>query len=172
MPFYSTLRDYHFQDENDDIRGTCVFDRSGQQELGSVHDVVIDVDDCEIAYVVVRSGKREVLLPADRVHLWGESLVADVRKDEFDSLLDFDDQVLDNSEQWDAYRDLYAEAFMKIGQRPSLAPVEVPGKASPPTLDQDPWQQLARAIRLDRSEILRREGEIRNRLGPILARDK
>ncbi len=68
MAFYATLRDYRFDFDNDDIRGTRVFDRSERVDLGAIHDVIIDRDAWHIDYVVVDGADRLLLLPANRLH--------------------------------------------------------------------------------------------------------
>jgi sporulation protein YlmC with PRC-barrel domain len=66
---YSTLRDYRFNKDIDDIRGSAVYG-FGEEKLGKIDDVVFDPDTGQIQYLVVDTGgwlkSRRFLLPPSR----------------------------------------------------------------------------------------------------------
>ncbi len=161
MAFYATLRDYRFDFDNDDIRGARVFDRSERVDLGAIHDLIIDRDAWHIDYVVVDAADRLVLLPANRLHPSGDGFAAELDRDEFESLPDFDMRALDDPDLWDAMQAAYDDALAKL-RHPCLPDLlEVPrGVGREPTL----WDRFSAALQRNRSEILRREGEIERAL--------
>ncbi|MBV9610393.1 MAG: PRC-barrel domain-containing protein, partial [Acidobacteria bacterium] len=52
MAHYSTLREYRFSPEVDDVRGSTVYGRDGEK-LGKIDDVVLAHGTGEIRYVVI-----------------------------------------------------------------------------------------------------------------------
>src|SRR5690348_12004924 len=102
MALYATLREYHFESDKDDLRGVSVYDGSQSVCLGTIHDMVIELESGNIAFVLVTTGEREVMLPAERLHLWGENVVVDLSRADFESLPSFDDSMFDEADAWNA----------------------------------------------------------------------
>jgi sporulation protein YlmC with PRC-barrel domain len=67
---YSTLREYRFNRDIDDIRGSTVYGPT-DEKLGKVDDVVFDSDNGQIRYLVVDTGgwlqSRRFLVPPDEL---------------------------------------------------------------------------------------------------------
>ena len=75
--------------DNDDLRRVSVYDGSQTVCLGTIHDMVIELENGNIAFVVVTTGEREVMLPAERFHLWDENVVVDLSRADFESMPSF-----------------------------------------------------------------------------------
>jgi hypothetical protein len=164
MALYTTLAGYHLDVANDDIRGARVFNMSETVELGTIHDVIIDQDSGRIDYLVVSGANGMVLLPADRVRVFGDSFAADLDPDQFATLPSIDLAALDNPDAWDTYLDQYREAWQKAGiqtREPDLVAPR-PSDDSEPTL----WDRFCEAVRRNRGEGNRIEGEIERAEGP------
>jgi uncharacterized protein YrrD len=67
---YTTLRDYRFGRDIDDVRGSAVYG-PGDEKLGKVDDVIFDSDSGQIKYLVVDTGgwlsSRRFLLPPEEL---------------------------------------------------------------------------------------------------------
>jgi sporulation protein YlmC with PRC-barrel domain len=65
---YTTLRDYRFGRDIDDIRGSSVYG-ADDEKIGKIDDVVFDSNSGQIRYLVVDTGgwltSRRFLLPPD-----------------------------------------------------------------------------------------------------------
>src|SRR5437667_6344275 len=65
---YTTLRDYRFDKDIDDIRGSSVYGPA-DEKIGKIDDVVFDSNTGEISYVVIDTGgwlhSRRFLLPPE-----------------------------------------------------------------------------------------------------------
>lgn len=93
MPHYAALRDYRFEDEADDLRGTILRDPSGEK-IGIVKDAVIEHETGEVHYLVVDIGSREALVPVERVipsPADEDDLYVDLTSREMEKLQSFDD---------------------------------------------------------------------------------
>jgi hypothetical protein len=155
MPRHNLLQNYHFSPTDDDIRGAPVFGRDENNQLGTVSDVIVDLDSGHIDYVVVSAGKRLVILPAQRAWLAGDGFAADLDHDQFVSLPDFDEQILSNQDAWDEYQDVIREAWMKIGEPEREPRLERP-TAAEPTL----WDRFRQRVTGEWLEQAREEREI------------
>ncbi len=119
MAHYGTLRDYHFSEDIDDIRGANVYGVE-HEKLGEVADAVLDHDTGEVGYLVVDTGQgRKHMLPADRVY----RSVADendfdvnLRRSELESLPAFDHKSMGSQEEWRDYEKRYHESYRKWEQ--------------------------------------------------------
>src|SRR3954463_9307727 len=77
MPSYRTLRDFHFPNAAEDIRGAELFgqnvgeDVPDKDRLGVIADVVFDSDTSKVIYAVVDTGgwlkSNRFLVPADHI---------------------------------------------------------------------------------------------------------
>ena len=67
---FTTLRDYRFNKDIDDIRGSAVYGPDGEK-LGKVDDVVFDGDSGRVQYLVIDTGgwlkSRRFLVPPNQV---------------------------------------------------------------------------------------------------------
>jgi uncharacterized protein YrrD len=65
---YTTLRDYRFNKDIDDVRGSSVYG-PGDEKLGKIDDVIFDSDSGQIRYLVVDTGgwlsSRRFLVPPE-----------------------------------------------------------------------------------------------------------
>ncbi len=103
MAHYEMLRDYHFSEDVDDIRGAPIYDANGG-ELAKVQDVIFDHESGDIRYLVAEAGhKRRVLIPSD--HLFRS--VVDERAFDTDltpeaaaKLPPFDEKMLESERAW------------------------------------------------------------------------
>ncbi len=164
MALYTTLASYQFDLANEDIRGARVYDMGESAQLGSVHDVIIDRDSGRIDYLVIRGRNGMILLPADRVRVFGDSFAADLDPDQFATLPPIDLGALENPDAWDAYLSSYREAWQKAGiqtREPDLVAPR-PGDDTEPTL----WDRFCEALRRNRGEEGRIEREIERAAGP------
>jgi sporulation protein YlmC with PRC-barrel domain len=156
MPRHNLLQNYHFSPADDDIRGAPVFDRSENNQLGTVSDVIVDLDSGQIDYIVVSADNRLVLLPSRRVWLAGDGFAADLDRDQFVSLPDFDEQILSDQNAWDDYQDLVREAWVKIGEPTREPRLEQPPPNTEPTL----WDRFRERVSTQCLERAREEREI------------
>jgi hypothetical protein len=154
MSRHNSLQSYHFSPTEDDIWGAPVFDRTEDHQLGTVSDAILNLDSGRIDYIVVTAGKRAVLLPAARVWLAGDGFAADLDRDQFASLPDFDEQILSNQDAWDDHQDLVREAWMKIGEPTREPRLERPSDTEPTLWDRfqqrlsTEWLERAREERV------------------------
>jgi len=154
MPHHNLLQNYHFA-PTDDILEAPVFDRDENDQLGTVSDVIVDLDSGHIDYIVVSARKRLVVLPAARVWLAGDSFAADLDRDQFVSLPDFDEKILSDQDAWDEYQDLIREAWMKIGE-----PEREPRLERPTTAEPTLWDRFRQRVTGEWLEQAREEREI------------
>jgi hypothetical protein len=141
MPHHNSLQSYHFSPTEDDIWGAPVFDRTEDNQLGTVSDVILDLDSGQIDYIMASAGKRQVLLPAARVWLAGDGFTADLDHDQFVSLPDFEEQILSDQDAWDDYQDRVREAWMKIGE-----PTREPRLERPPSAEPTLWDRFRQRV--------------------------
>lgn len=156
MALYATLREYHFESDKDDLRGVSVYDGSQTVCLGTIHDMVIELENGNIAFIMVTTGEREVMLPAERFHLWDENVVVDLSRADFESLPSFDDSMFDEADAWNACQDQFNEAWAKIGKPQPSKPLEIGQAGTEPTL----WERFHQTVRPEVLEALRRKAVI------------
>src|SRR5437899_8349352 len=103
MAHYTTLSEYRFEADVDDIRGAKLFGE-GSQELGHIRDVVFDHATGDIRYFVVEYGRdRRVLVPLDHVFrsvVDENSFSSELTSSDLDQLPAFDEKLLKNDRQW------------------------------------------------------------------------
>ena len=81
MAIYANIRDYSFESDVDDIRGSEIYG-ADDQPLGTISDVIFDTDSGDLQYVVVDAGvwleTKRFLVPAremrDREHRSGAAI--------------------------------------------------------------------------------------------------
>jgi sporulation protein YlmC with PRC-barrel domain len=119
MAHYGTLRDYHFSEDIDDVRGATLYGVE-HEKLGKVDDAVLDHDNGEIRYLIVDTGHGcKHMVPADRVY----RSVADendfdvnLRRSEVETLPVFDEKAIGSEAEWRDYERRYHESYHKWEQ--------------------------------------------------------
>ncbi len=121
MPHFRTLRDYQFENRQDDIRDADLYDVEGDK-LGSIDDVIFDHGTGEIRYVVVDTGgllsHDRFIVPADRIHTDDEhpnSFQIDLIKKHVERFPRYDERMVESEEQWRDYEKKYADAWTETG---------------------------------------------------------
>lgn len=116
MAHYATLRDYHFSEDADDVRGANVYG-IGSEKLGIIDDVVFDHENGEIRYLVVEARGRKHLLPADRIY---RSVIDENEFDTFltraelESLPEFDEAALRSEHEWSEHQKRHSKAYKEF----------------------------------------------------------
>ncbi len=121
MPHFRTLRDYEFENREDDIRDANLYDVEGDK-LGTIEDVIFDHGTGEIRYVVVDTGgllsHDKFLVPADRIHTddeHPEAFQIDLVKKHIERFPRYDERMLEDEERWRDYEKQYAGAWTETG---------------------------------------------------------
>ncbi|MCI0349215.1 MAG: PRC-barrel domain-containing protein [Acidobacteriales bacterium] len=146
MPHLGTLRDYRFATDAQDIRGSNVYG-PGDQELGTIDDVIFNHTSSEIRYLVVDTGgwlsSRKFLVPADALEpseKHENDFSARLTKEQIERFPAYDDKLLERSEDWEEYERKYEKSWeegpvMHIkGSERVLIPPDVepkPAKSAP-----------------------------------------
>ncbi len=119
MAHYGTLRDYHFSEDIDDIRGATLYGVEGEK-LGKVDDAVLDHANGEVRYLVIDTGHgRKHMIPADRVYrsVTDENdFDVNLRKSELDSLPVYDEKMMGSESEWRDYEKRWHESYQKWEQ--------------------------------------------------------
>jgi sporulation protein YlmC with PRC-barrel domain len=154
MPHYGTLRDFSFQTDIDDVRGTALYGLN-DEKLGKIDDVIFDHATGEIRFVVVDTGgwfkHKKFLVPADRIHAYdkdNDAFQVDLLKDEIERKFPkYDENTVRSEKEW---ADFEAEYRRVWEQDPVLhrkdridlevTPSEIPNE--PPARPSD--EELAR----------------------------
>lgn len=116
MAHYGTLRDFRFDNDADEIRGSTVYG-DGDEKLGTIDDVVFDHSTGDVRYAVVDTGgwlsTRRFLVPVDRLETRGDSgqLYIDMRKEQIERLPAYDDESVEDSNRWNDYESRYQQSF-------------------------------------------------------------
>ncbi len=114
MAHYATLRDYQFDTDVDDIRGTTLYGDGGEK-LGRVSDIVFEHGSGDIEYLVVNDGhSRRVLVPVDRVRtsiVNDRDLDSDLTREDLAHLPVFQDDMLKHDKEWKYYLQLHENAL-------------------------------------------------------------
>ena len=117
MPHYGSLRDFSFEKDVDDIRGSALYGQD-DDKLGKIQDVIFDHTSGEMKYVVVDAAgwftHKEFLVPADRVHGYGQdkdSFQTDLTKERVDRLPKYDEKKIKSESDWADYEAEYKRAW-------------------------------------------------------------
>ena len=124
MPRYRTLRDFHFPNAAEDIRGAELFGENRSQgnpdRLGVIADVVFDSDTNKVIYAVVDTGgwlkSNRFLVPADHIFPLGEnqqSYQTDLTRTWIERFPEYNEKYLDSVDLWNEYVGRYREAWPK-----------------------------------------------------------
>src|SRR5690348_13081713 len=106
---YGTLRDYRFNRDVDDIRGSALYG-TDEEKLGKVDDVVFDSDNGQIRYLIVDTGgwlkSRRFLVPPDQVHPSTKDpndLATNLTKSQIEHFPALDERVLEEEGRFHSY---------------------------------------------------------------------
>src|SRR5579864_4741343 len=106
MAHLGTLRDFHFEDQTDDIRGAVLYGRE-HEKLGKIDDVIFDHSSGAVRYIVVDTGgwlqSKRFLVPADRIQPQGEKddeYVAELSKKQIENFPPYEESMLNDEKRW------------------------------------------------------------------------
>ncbi len=110
---YTTLRDYRFNKDIDDIRGSSVYG-PGDEKLGKIDDVIFDSDSGQIRYLVVDTGgwlsSRRFLVPPEHLHpstTHDNDFSVNMSKAQIERFPSLDEKVLEDKQRFDDYDKSY-----------------------------------------------------------------
>ena len=116
MAHYGQLRDYHFSQEVDDVRGASLYGKK-DEKLGKIKDVIFDHSNATILYAVVDTGTLGTelfLVPAAEIHASAkhpDDFAIDADSAKIKSLPHYKEETVRNDEDWSHYRKAYHEAW-------------------------------------------------------------
>lgn len=119
---YSTLRDYRFNKDIDDIRGSTVYGPD-DEKLGKIDDVIFDSDNGQIRYLVIDTGgwlrSRRFLVPPNEVRLsaiHNDDFEAGLTKSQIERFPALDEKVLEDKEKFQQYETSYRGSWTGSSQ--------------------------------------------------------
>lgn len=124
---YAILRDYRFEGDMDDMRGSLLYGE-GEKKIARLRDVVFDVNTGDIRYLIADCGyDRRVLVPLDRVSYVHEkhAFTSGITSPDLTQLPVFSEHVLESDEQWRNYEQLYRIVLDE--QQPARSPATMIG---------------------------------------------
>jgi uncharacterized protein YrrD len=114
---YTTLRDYRFNKDMDDIRGSAVYGPT-DEKLGKIDDVVFDSNSGLIRYLVVDTGgwlkSRRFLVPAEELHpsnTHDNDFTVSKTKAQIEQFPSLDDKVLEDKLAFEDYDKSYRSSW-------------------------------------------------------------
>jgi len=114
MAHYSTLREYRFSPDIDDVRGSTVYGRD-REELGEIDDVVLAHATGEIRYVVIDTSEGKRLLPPNRIFGSGDDdFQTRLSRADLATLPAFEDSTLRSDADWERYEKGYDESYRNL----------------------------------------------------------
>src|SRR5438067_11528074 len=128
---YTTLRDFRFNKDIDDIRGSAVYGPDGEK-LGKIDDVVFDGDSGRVQYLVIDTGgwlkSRRFLVPPDQVQPSRENendFQVNLTKAQIERFPALDENVFDDKNKFENYQVDYHRSWSAAnsGQIPSQSPL-------------------------------------------------
>lgn len=106
---YTTLRDYRFDRNIDDIRGSSVYG-PGDEKLGKIDDVIFDSDNGQIRYLVIDTGgwlsSRRFLVPPENVQpsaTHDNDFAVTMTKAQIERFPALDEKVLEDKQKFEDY---------------------------------------------------------------------
>src|SRR3954464_1245948 len=168
MPRYRTLRDFHFPNAAEDIRGAELFGKNAGEDvadkdrLGVIADVVFDSDTSKVIYAVVDTGgwlkSNRFLVPADHIFPLADNpqaYLTDLTRAWIERFPEYNENYLDSVDLWAEYEGKYRAAWPEAGEH------EIDGKtkaAAQTTSDsRKRWQAFEERLRQsqddDRDEV-------------------
>jgi sporulation protein YlmC with PRC-barrel domain len=110
---YGTLRDYHFSDQAEDIRGSAIYG-SDDEKLGKIDDVIFDQNTGRIQHVIVDTGgwlsSRKFLVPADRLSAYEREeggFLVNLTKAQIERFPTFNEDVISSEDRYRDYESRY-----------------------------------------------------------------
>ncbi len=123
---YSTLRDYHFNRDIDDIRGSAVYG-TGDEKLGKVDDVIFDSNNGQIRYFVVDTGgwlsSRRFLVPPEELQPSAsheKDFSVSMTKQQIERFPGLDEKVLEDKDAFENYDRSYRSSWTEPSRKPVL----------------------------------------------------
>src|SRR5262245_47503348 len=117
MPHLGTLRDYKFATDAEDIRGSNVYG-PGDENLGTIDDVIFKHTRGEIAYLVVDTGgwlsSRKFLIPADKLEpseKHDNDFSAPLTKKQIECFPAYNEKLLERTEDWEEFEGKYKQIW-------------------------------------------------------------
>jgi len=114
---YTTLRDYRFDKDIEDIRGSSVYG-PGDEKIGKIDDVVFDSNSGQIRYLVVDTGgwlkSRRFLLPPEELRPSVEhenDFVVNLTKAQIERFPGLDEKVLEDKQKFEEYDRSYRSSW-------------------------------------------------------------
>jgi sporulation protein YlmC with PRC-barrel domain len=112
---YSTLRDYKFNKDIDDIRGSAVYG-FGDEKLGKIDDVVFDSNTGQIQYLIVDTGgwlnSRRFLVPPEQIQPKDDKdFKVSLTKTEIERFPALDEKVLESEKDFKTYEGTYRSSW-------------------------------------------------------------
>lgn len=114
---YSTLREYRFNKDIDDIRGSTVYGPA-DEKLGKIDDVVFDSNSGQIRYVVVDTGgwlqSRRFLVPPEELQpstAHDNDFVVSKTKAQIERFPSLDEKVLEDKLSFEDYDRTYRNSW-------------------------------------------------------------
>lgn len=114
---YTTLRDYRFDKDIDDIRGSSVYG-PGDEKLGKIDDVIFDSDNGQIRYLVIDTGgwlsSRRFLVPPEEVQpsaTHDSDFAVNMTKAQIERFPALDEKVLEDKQKFEDYDKSYRSSW-------------------------------------------------------------
>jgi sporulation protein YlmC with PRC-barrel domain len=126
---YSTLRDYRFNRDIDEIRGSSVYG-PGDEKLGKIDDVIFDSDNGQIRYLVVDTGgwlsSRRFLVPPEELQpsaTHEKDFTVTMTKAQIERFPALDEKVLEDKKQFENYDKIYRSSWTAepAGRKPAAS---------------------------------------------------
>ena len=119
MAHYSTLHDFKFADQANDLRGAELYGFK-DEKLGKIDDVIFDHQSGVIKYGVVDTGgwlrHRKFIVPAELIHPYAkheDHFAADLSKEQIETFPPYDEKSLESPEQWGDYEKQYRDEWAR-----------------------------------------------------------
>ena len=132
MPRYRTLRDFHFPNAAEDIRGAELFGenvgqanlaQANKDRLGVIADVVFDSETSKVIYAVVDTGgwlkSNRFLVPADHIFPLADNpqaYMTDLTRAWIERFPEYNEKYLDSVDLWADYEGKYRAAWPEPGE--------------------------------------------------------
>lgn len=154
---YSTLRDYRFNKDIDDIRGSTVYGPD-DEKLGKIDDVIFDSDNGQVRYLVIDTGgwlkSRRFLVPPNEVRpsaTHDKDFEVGLTKSQIERFPALDEKVLEDKEKFQQYETSYRSYWT--------------GSSQPTGRDIPSQSPLSRRFLTFQDEIVRNRATICDRPG-------
>ena len=114
---YTTLHDYHFSRDIDDIRGSAMYG-VGDEKLGKIDDVIFDSDSGRVQYLVVDTGgwlsSRRFLVPPEELTpstTHDKDFAVSLTKAQIERFPALDEKVLEDKPGFENYEQRYRTSW-------------------------------------------------------------